>query len=490
MKKGVLILFFLIVPAVCAEISLTQGKNEYNLGDKITVSASLVEDMDFDGFFKVHLECPNYVMPYFVTPTSVEKGFRTGVNVPDLTATKEMMGRCKIKATLEGANGTIDTKYTDEFEVKNELKISCEAPEAIPSEEVEISCTARKISGELVGSGTAKVNYRRKELAEGIEAGMFSFRVGIGNDTPAGIQKIAVVAQDPKGNYGDLIFEVNVKAIPTKLENRVNKELFKPGETLEIRPVLYDHIGDLINTTISLEIATENKRLVSRDVVSGESVSYIFDSFALPGDYAIRSYAEGLTSERIVKVESLTKIEVEYSNEKAIVRNVGNVRYNDKTTILLENDKGEVFLIEKKLNLNPGESEEVDLSKEVPYGVYDIMLAEGSSDSEAVQEKLIENVEIHDNRPLYKKMGSSIKSNFNMVTGAAISTAGFISARPLFASIILAIIILCIILFYSKDFIVSKIGKVKVEKKEGIRIEEKDYEDVEGLFKDFKYGKE
>lgn len=495
MKKGVfIIIFFLMLPVVFAEIGLRQDMNNYNLGDKISVYASVIEDVDVDGSFEAILECTSYVKKYFVTPIRLEKDFRTSINVPELSVTKNMVGSCKIKAVLEGDNGTIDTKYTDEFKVKSELNINCEAVEAMPGKEVEISCTARKLSLELVQSGTAKLNYRKKDYTTNIEDGMFSFVVFIQKDTPSGTQKTAVEVEDSKGNYGDLIFEVNVKAIPSKLELRVNKESFKPYETIEVRPVLYDHIGDFINTTISLDFTDpKDKKLISRDIISGETVSYTFDNFDLPGDYKIRSYSNELAKEINIKLESLSKLEMFYSNEKVVVKNVGNIIYNEKTTIVLENDEGKKYLVEKQLKLEPGETKEIDLSKEVPYNYYNIVLPEDSVDKNETEEGVIENVEIHDNRPIYKKAGGFAKSGIGMVTGSVINTVGFMAARPLFASIILIVITLAIVLFYSKGFIKSKISRVKIkaDKKEGIRIEEKkEGDDLEGLFKDFKYGKE
>lgn len=492
MKKGAFIVaFLLLIPLVFAEINIKQNMDYYNLGDKISVAASVIQDTDVDGFFKASIDCTNHIMQYFVTPISLEKGFRTSINIPDLTVTKNMMGNCKIEAILEASNGTVDAKYTDGFKVENELNISCEPVEAMPGEEVEISCTAKKLSNELLSRGTAELDYGSKEYTANIEGGSFSFTIFIQKYTPSGIQKVSIDVEDNKDNYGDLILEVTVKGIPTKLENIVNKESFKPGETLEIRPVLHDHIGDLINATISLELAdSEDKKLISKEIQSNEIISYIFDSFALPGDYKIKSYSERLSKENIVKVESLSKLEMKYSNEKVIVKNIGNIMYNDKTTIVLENEEGKKYLVEKRLKLKPGETKEIDLSKEVPYGNYDIVLPTDSSEKNETKDNIIENVEIHDNRPIHKKAGEVGEAGLGMVTGAAIGTVGFISTRPLAASIILVVIILVIVLFYSRDFIKSRVGsvKVKVDKEEGIHLEKKEG-DIEGLFKDFKYDK-
>ena len=493
MKKSIfIVIFFLMLPVVFAEIDIKQDIDNYNLGDKISVSVSIIEDDNVvDGSFETSIECTNYAKKYSIDPdVTIEKDFRTTINVKPLPIKKGMIGNCKIKAVLKNGNDdTLDTQYTGEFEVENKLNIECEPVEAVPGKEMEVSCTARKLSNALIPSGMAKLDYRKKEFTEIVHAGMFSFTVFIANDTPSGIQKFAVEAEDSKGNYGDFIFDFNVKAVPSLLEIKVNKESFKTGETIEIIPVLYDHIGDLINITINLKFTdVENNEIISKDVLSSDIVKHLFNSFALPGYYIIKVYSEGLTKEKIVEVQSLSKLEMIYSNEKVLVKNVGNVVYADKTTIVLENEYGK-YLIERELYLKPGEAIEIDLSKEVPYGKYNILLS-GESGSETGN--VIENVEIHDNRPFYKRIGSSIGAGFGVITGAAIGSVGFIAARPLAASIILVVIIMVIVLFYSRDFIKSSIRKVdiKVNKKEGVHIErKKEGDELEGLFKDFKYGK-
>lgn len=494
MKKTILIVFFLILPIAFAEVSVKQDLNNYNLGDKISVSASAIEDDDLDGFFKATLECTNYLMQYFVTPISLEKNFRTVIDVPALTVIKDMLGTCKIKAainSLKGVNESTDEKYTDEFKVKNELNVNCESAEAIPNKEFEISCIARKISLELVKNGVAKLTYMNNEYMANIEEGIFSFIIFIQGNTRSGMKKTTVDIEDGKGNYGNLIFEFNVKAIPTKLEIEINKEIFKPEEKLEITPALYDHVNDLINTTISLELIDPNDReLISEGVSSSESINYVFDTFALPGNYKIIGYSEGLTQEVIVAVESVSKLEMTYNNEIVLVKNTGNILYDGKTTIVLEDEKGEKFLIEKKLKLEPGQEEEIELSKEVPHGNYNVILPEEhSKKNETETANVIENVEIRDNRPIYKKAARGVEKGFDAVTGAAVGTVGFVSARPLFASIILIVIILVIVLFYSRDFIRSKISGVKVRKNVRL-VGIKDDKDLGKLFKDFKYKEE
>ena len=160
------------------------------------------------------------------------------------------------------------------------------------------------------------------------------------------------------------------------------------------------------------------------------------------------------------------------------IENAGNIDYDGETTIILEKDNKK-YLINKKIDLKPGEKVTIDLSKEVPQGTYDIILPEDaisesntnqSGNAPEVAENVIKNVSIDDNRPLLKKTADGMSA----VTGAVISTAGYIASKPALAATILILIILGTVARYSKDAIIDKIkGKKK--------------NDTSHLFKDFKF---
>ena len=60
------------------------------------------------------------------------------------------------------------------------------------------------------------------------------------------------------------------------------------------------------------------------------------------------------------------------------------------------------------------------------------------------------DVQIDDNRPIFKKFASGMSA----VTGAAVSTAKYVASRPLIATIILVLIILGTVTYYSRDFLI------------------------------------
>ena len=69
------LLFFLIIPAALADITITTDQQIYNFGNKLKASASILQDKSFEVLFKLTLSCGNYELPYFLIPVSLENIF-------------------------------------------------------------------------------------------------------------------------------------------------------------------------------------------------------------------------------------------------------------------------------------------------------------------------------------------------------------------------------------------------------------------------------
>src|SRR3989338_4484427 len=192
------------------------------------------------------------------------------------------------------------------------------------------------------------------------------------------------------------------------------------------------------------------KKQVKKDIRRLDSVNYELTSDALPGLYKIISKIEDINEETGFEVETVKQLSMHYENEAVIVENIGNVDYDDETTIMLESDNKK-YLINKKIELKPGETLSIELSKEVPYGFYDIILPQTQEIMQQSQEEnatepqeeanVIKAVEISDKRPVYKKIGSGL----GIVTGSVVRAGGYIASRPLLASVILIVIVLLIV---------------------------------------------
>ena len=208
----------------------------------------------------------------------------------------------------------------------------------------------------------------------------------------------------------------------------------------------------------------------------------------MPGNYFLLSAFENIKEQTSFEVEAVRKIRMQQEKNLIYVENIGNVNYKDEVTIILESDD-EKYLINKRINLEPGEKLSIDLSKEVPQGTYDIVLPEEAvedtvksedtgDDSDQTEDStdvagpvnVIQDVQIDDNRNVIKKTAEGMSS----ITGAVVGAAGYVASKTTLAAIILVLIILGTVTHYSWGFIKNK---VKGKKKES----------TEDLFEDFKF---
>ncbi|MFH0867939.1 MAG: hypothetical protein V1831_01380 [Candidatus Woesearchaeota archaeon] len=483
-------LFLLAIPLVLGEISTTlPEKSLYNFGEKIAPFVSLKQDMDYDGFFSLDILCDNYGLQYYAIPLALEAGMRTQLNVPELSLSKLMTGKCYLRSSFEASDGeAIDTGASKDFVVTNKVNILIdEELGAKPGEDITISGEVRKQSNEIMPKGEAKISFNGNEEKVGVVSGNFEHVIHLDSDIEAGDIPMVIVVTDKYGNYGDKVLKVKVLPIPTRIENNLENSVLMPGDTLRAKVVLYDHSSKAINgTKIHVKIFGPGENLIAeKDIQNMNYFEFETEKSQKPGTYYILSAFEDVKGQDSFIIQEVKKIVMSQTDNFVYVENVGNVNYDDKVTIVLEsNDKK--YLINKKINLEPGEKITIDLSKEVPQGTYDITLpeeavvsgAEANAEGEDAlgvteEQNVIEGVPIEDNRNAIKKTADGMSG----VTGAVVGAAGYVASRPLLATTLLILIILGTVARYSKDFI---IGKIKGKKED----------DTSHLFEDFKFDKE
>jgi hypothetical protein len=495
--KGFLILqalILLIIPFSFAEMSITlPDKETYNLGEKIIPTVSVKEVQDFDGFFKASIICDNVNLQYYTTPLNVEAGIRVQVDVAELTLFESMKNKCRIKAGFDATNGEIISTITsDEFEVTNKLEISLDGDlEAKPGEEVLISAEIKTQSNELLLEGETTLTYNNLETKINVSLGKVEHIIKLSDNAKTRGVPVAIVVKDKYGNYGDEIIQINVVPIPTSIENRFGKVILNPGENINVKVILYDHNDEVVNgSEIDIKIVgPDEKVIVEKKVQSMSSLVFETQKNQMPGTYVMLSNYKDIEEKNTFTIEEIKKVEMNQEGSLVYVENIGNVDYNDEITIILESD-GKKYLVNKKIKLKPLEKISLDLSKEVPQGVYDITLPEETVEELSTEEdeaekinesaqdvfgpvNLIKNVPIEDNRNVIKKTGDGLTA----VTGAVISTAKIIASKPTLASIILVVIILGTVTYYSRGFLVEKIKRKKPQ-------------DESNLFEDFEYNQE
>ena len=493
MKKGALFLLvsLLILPVSLADISIQTEQNTYNLGNKIRVSASVLQPNSFEGLFKLTLNCGTYNLQYFLTPISLEANFRSAVDVPEVVATSSMLGDCTVIGNLlTNDNLVIEEKNSNNFAVTNQLDVLPvnRRITALPGDAIQVTGVVNEAYGNNVLKASAKITLDSNSYVIDAIDGKFNLTLQLNKNIKSGRHIIEISALDSKNNAGSAEVELEITAVPTYIQMDLSGNQILPGSKIGITASLYDQADDLINASIDLELTAPNKEKVFRKTAqSNEKLDYEFSQYAEPGIYLLISSYNSLLAQSQLNVTAIREVKIKYENEGVFIENIGNVPFEDELTFILES-KQKKYPILKKISVEPGKLLSIDLSKEVPLGIYDIKLPmkEGlepvrekvgeiiQSAAESAQESLINllpenenllasDVEIHDNRPLYKKFTGSLSS----LGGTLVGADGLLAKNPLLAPAILIAIVLIIVFRYGRKPIIRLIkGKKDDNNKE------------------------
>ncbi len=474
MRKYIVMIaaFLLLTPLSLADIAIETNQQVYSLGNKIKTSASVFTGQAFEGLFRLTLSCEKYSIQYYLIPISLEPGFRTAIDVPDITAAGRMMGKCKMIGELLTNENSVAEKYeTKHFKVAGSLIVLLvnEHVAALPSETIKITGIVNEASGNNLAKGSAKISLGSESHESEISDGKFDFSLKIPEQIKSGKHEIVIAALDTSGNKGESSLELDIAPIPTKIEVRANATQINPGEVVEIAASLYDQAGDLINSAIRIDLASpEGTNVFVKESKSNEKIYYEFSQHVQPGPYLLTAAYNHLSSIAQINASEIRLINIQYGNETIIVQNMGNVPFQDKLTFIIQNAAGK-FSITKDVSVDPAKLLQIDLSQEVPFGIYDIILNKSSNDS--IQDAkaflassardagsiLANSVTIHDNRPVYKK----IAGGFSHASGALVGTKGMLTRNPSIASLIIIILVGIIVIYYGRRPLMKLIRREK-----------------------------
>lgn len=466
--------FLLIIPAALADITIVAEQSAYNLGNKIRASASVLNEADFEGLFKLTIACNDYKLQYYTTPVSLEANSRTAADVPELTATSSMLGECTITGDLvTNSNLLIEEKSSNSFEVTRQLTVLPVNSRitALPSESVKLVGIINEAFGNNLLKADVKVVLDNSTYQTEALDGKFDILIELSKNIKSGKHIIEITASDSKNNMGSGVIELEIIPVQSYIRLELSEYSINPGEKVGIIPYLYDQADDLINDSVSLEMVYENEEKVFTKTVQGnEKIDYEFSQYAKPGNYIITGAYENLRSQAVVNVSTLREVKVKYENQSVFIENIGNVLFADELTFIIQNKLGK-YPVTKKISLEPGKLLAIDLSKEVPEGIYNVLLKATEGLAAPLSEKLnesinipeedvlAENAKIEDNRPLYKKIQSGLSSISSNLVGAE----GLLTKNPLVAPIILTSIILLLAIRYGRKPIMRLIKREKKE---------------------------
>lgn len=454
-----IVIFILSLSFVNAEITIVMPEQEiYNLGESVMPSVSIKESEDYQGFFSIRASCSDFKIDYYTIPLNLEANVRTEISVPEFKVFNTMKGACNLKANYEDiTESLIATANSKPFVVSETLNI--EVPKNItvdPGQTIEIKGKVMNARQENLDRGEISLIFVDEILESDVKFGEFSFNLIVSSEMEPSSYQIRLKTVDKYGNKGSENIELQVKQIPTSISHLIDKE-YEPGSEMNAKVSLLDHRDEpILNYQISNELIREDETVSENSVESGEDFKFQIPSTMSPGNYILQSTYESITQSSSFEILSVSSIEVDMEKNSIVVTNTGNVEINEDTVAILDNGE-EKYTIEKRIKMAPGENFEIDVSKKVPKGLYDIIY-------EGVE---FNNVVIEDNRNFLKKGASGLSS----VTGQVVTK---VKSESKTIGTIILIMIIIIIGFYSRGYVKNMFKK-------------KGSESTEGLFKDYKF---
>ncbi|MBM3230383.1 hypothetical protein FJZ22_01875 [Candidatus Pacearchaeota archaeon] len=377
-RKEVLVISILVsllfVPGVFAAVSISQPTSMYNLGDILSVTASVSRTDAGTDYLSVFLVCGTEEATVYKTPLTLQAGKQTAVAVT-FPLTTSFIGGLKSTCALRTTYGA-DEVFSSPFTISTELVI--QVPGALgvhaPGARVFLNGTVMKRTGQPA-SGT--LDYSSEELGITgtalITQGTFTLSFDLPTDVRAQAYLLSLAASEGEGlNAGATSTSVRMGQALRSLEIALNAPLLYPNTKLTYTPLAYDQAGEAYYTAVSIAVHDANgARIHGETLTSGTTSSYILPSSASPGTWTVSAEANGSRTTRQFSVAAVMNASVVLGNGTLTIVNTGNVPYNKTVDIAI----GEISE-PKSIGLGVGEEKTFELN--APDGDYIVRVHDGS----------------------------------------------------------------------------------------------------------------
>ncbi len=366
----VLVSLSLIAPFANAEIFLEQPASIYNLGDEITLSATVSELSD--SYFDMQLICDNgkvIITHDILSSTIVKKTF---------TLTKafinDLKGQCYITASYADTSS-----QSQAFEISDRIDayLELDKKELNPSENVILRLDAVKATGKPV-QGFAGITFSEAgiSLTKNVIDGKFETNFSIPINMPSGTYSIKteVYEKDKQGEItSKALLENNlfVKQEPRVLEISIESQEAKPGENYKFKLLVYDQTNQTMDIQARYSLFDgSDEKISDRIVNSNEEIILEIPLNESPGYRTITAKLNDFLTKRYFYIPEVEKVSFEIMNTTLKITNTGNVPYRKNIEVGIGEDK-EVL----EIKLAVGESATFNL--QAPDGSYDIIATDG-----------------------------------------------------------------------------------------------------------------
>jgi hypothetical protein len=440
MKKSILaLLILLLLKFVIASDysgSFILDKDEVQLGDEFTLSGNIYKNNNI-------LEDQINAIIYFKGPNSTKEVY---VSVFEGTFSitnkfkKTPAGSYQIDVKILDLDGNTLDEFTnvESLTIEDTLQLGAElkTDKLSPGDELKIKGTVRRaLDSQPVEKATIKIHIDNLVLTTDATNGEFEYSFTTSPTIKSNYHDIKIVAEDDYGNKGEDTERLFIEPKPTALIIELEKESYLPSETVHIKPELLDQAKEPMLSDAEIRIYNpNNKRLIKETSETGKIYDYTLDKYAKPGQWKIKIKAQGIETEKIFEVKEVESLEIKLlPNNILQIENTGNIKY-EKLLEIKENEE----VIRKRTNIDPGESFQIDLNKELSKGQHEILILNTNQTFTIYIEK---------GRSLPEKILDSLSS----LTGQAIGKPGTApSSAPTYSFIVMLLVIILLLAYRFK----------------------------------------
>jgi len=430
--KRLIFLFaiLLVIPFASASIQLIEeDKETYNLNSYYLLK---VDVSNTQGFLKSTIYCTDYILDYFVLPVNIVE--QETIEIPDLHITDLMLGSCYVKVSVVDYNmNIIELKESKWFDVTDNLNINVNMNKEtfLPGERVSLDGDVAYMIGDPVDGFTYNIIFDNTEF-NNLESSNdnFDYSFDLANNIKTGEHNIKLEVYDEFRNKGETSVKFYIQAVPTQLKNLMNKLEFSPGEDVNIRVLLYDQAGDLMDEYTTIKVYNSDRgEVLSKNLRTNELVVLPLGDQAVPGEWKIETESRGLLIESKFNVLTFKNLDVYLSGSNLIIKNIGNIKFDGISTIYL-ND----LSFNRKIKLDVNEIEGIDLKENTKTGVYDVNVYVNNKEYNLGELKIV------DDRGFFERTGDLITGN-----AVAVGVGDFFSSYIAYFIIVVVLIIIFLI---------------------------------------------
>lgn len=360
----------LLAYSASAGVSFTNQPNSvYSINDLLKVIISTTGTGDL----QVNLVCDSGSKVIFL-PSSINNSQESKVYSRYLINSylDGIKGNCILEANF---NSEKSSSYPFKISDSIETIVNINPTSVKPGENINIKGTAVKENSQnLEGFVELKIDAAGIDVVNSVKAGEIEANLSLPENLKAGEYKLEIITydefQDEIANYDKKEIILNLIQEPKKIDIAADKQSIVPGESIKIKPTIYDQANEEVQGDIKLEIIDADGRVYfSKLLKTGEEELKLPENASI-GYWKIQASYLGLTSQRLLYVEALQKAKFEVINDTLIITNVGNSVYRKSVQIAIGN---EVEI--KELELKAGEIKRFKLL--APDGNYKVSVSDG-----------------------------------------------------------------------------------------------------------------